>query len=39
LIAKYGEEHGRNIRHAEAFEVSEYGAPLTEELSRFLFTF
>jgi hypothetical protein len=39
LIAKYGEARGRTIRYAEAFEVSEYGAPLTEELSRSLFPF
>jgi N-acetylglucosamine malate deacetylase 1 len=39
LVAKYGEAHGREVRYAEAYEVSEYGAPLTEELSRSLFPF
>jgi LmbE family N-acetylglucosaminyl deacetylase len=39
LVAKYGEARGPSIRYAEAFEVSEYGAPLTEELSGLLFPF
>jgi LmbE family N-acetylglucosaminyl deacetylase len=39
LVTKYGEERGRRGRYAEAFEVSEYGAPLTEELSDLLFPF
>ena len=39
LVAKYGEARGQSIRYAEAFEVSEYGAPLSEELSRALFGF
>jgi N-acetylglucosamine malate deacetylase 1 len=39
LVAKYGERRGREVRYAEAYEVSEYGAPLTEELSRSLFPF
>ena len=39
LVAKYGEPRGREVRYAEAYEVSEYGAPLTEELSRALFPF
>ncbi len=39
LVAKYGEPRGREVRYAEAYEVSEYGAPLTEELSRSLFPF
>ena len=37
LVAKYGEPRGGEVRYAEAYEVSEYGAPLTEELSRSLF--
>ena len=39
LIEKYGEEKGSKIRYAEAFEVCEYGAPLTEELKQKLFPF
>lgn len=39
LIAKYGEERGSKIRYAEAFEVCDYGAPLTEELKKALFPF
>jgi N-acetylglucosamine malate deacetylase 1 len=39
LVAKYGEPRGRQVRYAEAYEVSEYGAPLTEELSGALFPF
>ena len=25
LIERYGEEHGRKVEYAEAFEISEYG--------------
>ncbi len=32
LIAKYGEEKGSKIRFAEAFELCEYGNPMTAEL-------
>lgn len=32
LIAQYGEEDGLKVRFAEAFQVSEYGTPLTEEV-------
>ena len=39
LIEKYGKERGSKIRYAEAFEVSEYGEPLTEELKAQLFPF
>ncbi len=39
LIERYGEERGRKIRFAEAYEVSEYGSPLTEELRAKLFPF
>lgn len=39
LIDRYGEEKGSKIRYAEAFEVSEYGAPLTKELEQELFPF
>jgi LmbE family N-acetylglucosaminyl deacetylase len=31
LIARYGEERGRAVRCAEAFEVSEYGRDLPDE--------
>ncbi len=39
LITQYGPERGMQIRHAEAFEVSEYGAPLTPEGRRRLWPF
>lgn len=39
LIEKYGEERGKKVRYAEAFQVSEYGRPLTEELKKELFPF
>lgn len=39
LIEKYGEEKGSKIRYAEAFEVCEYGNPLTDELYEKLFSF
>ncbi|WP_276256392.1 PIG-L deacetylase family protein [Halomontanus rarus] len=38
LIEQYGAERGREIEYAEAFEVSEYGGPLTPELSDDLFS-
>lgn len=31
LVEKYGADRGNRIQCAEVFEVSEYGAPLTEE--------
>lgn len=39
LIERYGKEKGSKIRYAEAFEVSEYGAPLTDEMKEKLFCF
>src|SRR2546421_2025686 len=39
LIGLYGEAHGARVRFAEAFEVSEYGAPLTPEAFQWLFPF
>ena len=39
LIERYGEERGSKIRYAEAFQVSEYGSPLTTELKEKLFNF
>ncbi len=34
LIEIYGEERGSKIRFAEAYEVSEYGSPMTEEMRK-----
>ncbi len=39
LIAQYGPARGREIECAEAFEISEYAAPLTSDLRRRLFWF
>ncbi|MHB0877343.1 MAG: PIG-L deacetylase family protein [Anaerolineae bacterium] len=39
LIEAYGEEHGRAVRYAEAFEHCEYGAPLTTAARRRFFPF
>jgi LmbE family N-acetylglucosaminyl deacetylase len=39
LIATYGRQRGQAVRLAEAFEVSEYAAPLTAEARRRLFGF
>ena len=39
LIEKYGEERGSKVRYAEAYEICEYGHPLTEELKKELFPF
>lgn len=39
LIAHYGRKKGQQIQYAEAFEVCEYGAPLTDEKRRALFPF
>lgn len=39
LIARYGEERGRKVQYAEAFEGCEYGSPLTEEAIARLFPF
>lgn len=32
LIEEYGKERGSKIRFAEAFQVCEYGSPMTEEI-------
>ncbi|MBR0360454.1 MAG: PIG-L family deacetylase [Clostridia bacterium] len=37
LIERYGEERGKKIRYAEAFEVCEYGEKLTDELKEKFF--
>jgi hypothetical protein len=39
LAARYGETRGHEVRNAEAYEVSEYGAPLSAELARSLFPY
>jgi LmbE family N-acetylglucosaminyl deacetylase len=39
LIARYGAEAGAAVRHAEAYEISEYGAPLTGAATAALFPF
>jgi LmbE family N-acetylglucosaminyl deacetylase len=39
LIARYGLERGRQVQYAEAFELCEYGEPLTEETGEWLFLF
>ena len=39
LIEKYGQERGSKVRFAEAFEICEYGTPMTEEQKKELFPF
>ncbi|MEK7992228.1 MAG: PIG-L family deacetylase [Planctomycetota bacterium] len=39
LIELYGEEAGKKIRHAEAFEICEYGRRPTQDELRILFPF
>ena len=39
LVARYGEQGGRAVQYAEAFEGCEYGAPLTKENIGRLFPF
>ena len=39
LKVRYGEERGERVDHAEAVEISEYGAPLTDELREAFFPF
>jgi len=39
LVARYGAEAGSGVGHAEAYEVSEYAAPLTERAAAALFPF
>lgn len=39
LIEAYGAERGRQVAYAEAFEVCEYGSPLTAENRQKLFPF
>jgi LmbE family N-acetylglucosaminyl deacetylase len=39
LVATYGHERGSRVEWAEAYEISEYAAPLTPELRAKLFPF
>lgn len=39
LVATYGPDAGRKVEYVEAFEVSEYGAPLTRAARAKLFPF
>ncbi|MBV9469644.1 MAG: PIG-L family deacetylase [Abitibacteriaceae bacterium] len=39
LIERYGPERGNQIKFAEAFELCEYGPPLTRELEQQIFPF
>lgn len=39
MVQLYGSEVGGQVRYAEAFEVSEYGAPLTLDNLHYLFPF
>ncbi len=39
LIKKYGQKRGSKVRFAEAYEVCEYGDPLTDEMKEQLFSF
>jgi LmbE family N-acetylglucosaminyl deacetylase len=39
LLRTYGSPHGDGVRYLEAFEVSEYGAPLDAAARRWLFPF
>ena len=39
LIDKYGPERGSKVKCAEAFQVSEYGGPLTDEKRAIFFPF
>jgi len=39
LVKRYGEERGRAVQYAEAFEACEYGASLNEAALRRLFPF
>ncbi|MBR5540104.1 MAG: PIG-L family deacetylase [Clostridia bacterium] len=39
LIEKYGEERGAKVRFAEAYEICEYGEPMSKEMLEALFSF
>lgn len=36
LIQRYGTERGSKVRYAEAYEVCEYGSPITDEIKNIL---
>lgn len=37
LIKRYGETRGSKVRYAEAYEICEYGKPMSEEMKKELF--
>lgn len=37
LIEEYGPERGAKVRYAEAYEICEYGSPMTEVMKKVLF--
>jgi hypothetical protein len=37
LVERYGPEAGNGVKYAEAFEICEYGSPMSEELRDRLF--
>ena len=39
LLERYGAEHSSQVQFAEAFELCEYGAALTPEMTQRLFSF
>ena len=39
LIDQFGPKHGKTLQHVEAFEISEYAAPLTDANRKKLFAF
>ena len=39
LIEKYGPERGSKVRYAEAYEICEYGKPMSDEMMQELFSF
>jgi LmbE family N-acetylglucosaminyl deacetylase len=39
LVANYGDNQGRQVQYAEAFEVSEYAAALDDERAKWFFPF
>jgi hypothetical protein len=38
LVERYGEQRGKAVKFAEAFEACEYGSPLNEEAQKRLFS-
>ena len=37
LVQLYGEQKGRNIKYAEAFELNQYGGPATADQLKTMF--